>query len=294
VSTIEIYRERIHSTDPRCRRHILHDSRAWDYRFPTADLTVASVEHVRTLPILDQGQVGSCTAECGTGLMGTEPYYSDLVVAAFTKAFGSFGQPGAYSLYSVEETLDGDGPYPPNDNGSTGLTLAKALRAAGLISGWTQTFSLTDALKALTLYPLAVGTYWFNNMFTTTAEGIVKPNKASGVAGGHEYEAVGYDATRGLVKFANSWGTSWGWQGYFYMAAEDFGALLADQGDVTVMTPMLQPAPVPTPPAPPAARPQDVALAAAMRHNDWVDKRHTGDNRVMAQASAVWLAATGL
>ena len=33
-------------------------------------------------------------------------------------------QAGAYRLYSAEESIDGDGPYPPNDNGSSGLTCA--------------------------------------------------------------------------------------------------------------------------------------------------------------------------
>src|SRR2546423_656913 len=55
-------------------------------------------------------------------------------------------EPGAVKLYSDEEVLDGDGPYPPNDNGSTGLTCAKVLKRAGMISGYQHTFSLDAAL----------------------------------------------------------------------------------------------------------------------------------------------------
>lgn len=288
--TRTILRERIHSTDPRLKRHVLHDSESWRYEHDTSGLTIADVEHRRTLPILDQGSVGSCTAETGFGVLGTEPYASPELATAVAGAFGSFDQSGAYRLYDAEETLDGDGPYPPNDNGSTGLTLAKALRAAGLISGWTQTFSLDAALKALTQYPLATGTVWFNSMFDSSPEGVLTVSRSSGVAGGHEYEIVGYDDARGLVKFANSWSTSWGVDGYGYMQAEDWGSLLADRGDVTVFTPLSQPAPVPTPTPVDAA---DAALAAVAK--PWVRRHHTSiaGNSKMRDALKAWLDEKG-
>jgi hypothetical protein len=302
--TRTIYRERIPSTDPRLKRHILHDSESRRYAHDTSGLTVASVEHERTLPILDQGNVGSCTAEAGFGVLGTAPYSgSQQAGAAIVAAFGGWDQAGAYRLYSAEENLDGDGPYPPNDNGSTGLTLAKALRAAGAISGWTQTFTLDDALKALTQFPLAVGSFWYNSMFTPDAEGIVTVDPASGVAGGHEYEVVGYDAARGLVKCANSWGTGWGAAGFFHLAAEDLGALLAAQGDVTIFTPIDQPAPTPTPvppdptpppppSPPPGPDPADLALVAAI--GDWPEDHHFGEAAHVAHAMRTWKTAKHL
>lgn len=284
--TRTIYRERIHSTDPRCRRHVLHDSESRRYAFDTSGLSIASVEHERVLPILDQLNAGKCTAEAGTGVLGTEPYYSDAVAAAYAKAFGSFDDHGTDRLYSAEETLDGDGPYPPNDNGSTGLTLAKVLRNAGVISGWTQTFTLADALKALTRYPLAVGTYWYNSMFTPDSEGIVTVDTSSGIAGGHEYEVVGYDSSRDLVKLANSWGTSWGAGGYFYLDSVDLGRLLSKQGDVTIFTPAGQPAPTPTP--------GDAFTTWKSVADQFDGHRHLSHiNREMADANRAYIAAMG-
>lgn len=288
MAIAHIYRERIPSTDPRLKRHILHDSRSRAYEFDTAGLSIASVEHQRTLPILDQRQVGKCTAECGLGTLGTAPYYGADLMAAFARAFGSADDAGTDRLYSAEETLDGDGPFPPQDNGSTGLTLAKVLRAAGLISGWTQTFSLDDALKALTQFPLATGTLWYNSMFDPSPEGILTVNPASGIAGGHEYEVVGYDATRGLAKLANSWNTSWGINGFAFMQAEDWGGLLAKQGDVTIFTPNTQPAPIPTP-RPPNADPADVTFAAAFRQ--WAQHPRLFGSARLKDAGHAWLAA---
>jgi hypothetical protein len=281
---VTIYRERIPATDRRLNRHVLHDSRSKLYRFDTTGLRVTSVTHHRDLPILDQGQVGSCTADCGLGILGTDPYYVANSSAAFARAFGSWDQAGAYRLYSAEEELDGDGPWPPNDNGSTGLTLAKVLRAAGIISGWTQTFTLDDALKALTQFPLAAGTIWFHSMFDPhPVTGVVPVVRTSGVAGGHEYELVGYDAARGLVHIANSWGTGWGQYGYAWVQAEDLGWLLSQQGDVTVFTPAWRPAPVPVP-----VGDRDAALTAVAV--PWVARRHVGSNARMAAALKTWLA----
>jgi hypothetical protein len=284
-----IYRERIPSTDPRLKRHVRHDSRAFLYRFNTKGLSIQTVEHPRFLSILDQGEVGSCTAEAGLGLLGTAFYFNPDTEKPFIKAFGSFSQDGAYRLYSAEEDLDGDGPYPPNDNGSDGLTCAKVLRAAGVISGWTQTFSLTDALKALSKTPFITGTNWYNSMFETSSTGIVKVDTHSGLAGGHEYEVVGYDAKSDMVKFANSWGSGWGDKGFFYMKSEDWGKLLSLQGDVTIFTPITKPAPVPTPPPDPTD-PDDI-LAAAVK--PWALKRHAGTPRTIATAIKTWLVATG-
>ena len=289
MSVRTVLRERIPSIDPRLKRHVYHDSESRRYAFDTAGLSITSVEHQRMLPILDQGQVGSCTAEAGFGVLGTEPYYSAALGAAIAAAFGSYDQAGAYRLYSAEEQIDGSGTYPPADEGSSGLTLAKALRTAGLISGWTQTFSLDAALKALTVYPLATGTTWFNSMFDPPPSGVLSVRSSSGVAGGHEYEVVGYDAARGLVKIANSWGTSWASAGYAFMQAEDWGALLADRGDVTVLTPLTAPAPVPTP-AP--ADPADVTFAGVLRR--WVHRPHLLGNAAMARAARTWLAARDL
>lgn len=295
-----IRRERIPATDVRLGRHVHHDSESRRYAFPTAGLTIASVRHQRRIPVLDQGNLGSCTGNAGIGALGTDPCWQASWAALTQRPVDrsrpphyTFDEAGAVQLYSDATRIDdAPGQYPPDDTGSSGLAIAQVLKSAGEISGYQHTFSLDDALKALTQYPLMVGTVWYQSMFTPSAEGVLEVAASSGVAGGHEYVIDEYDATRGMVGVTNSWGTGWGMAGRAYMQAEDLGALLAQQGDVIVLLPLTQPAPTPTPS--PGPLDPDHALAAVA--HPWVLEHHTsiaGNTRMQA-ALKTWLAAKGL
>jgi hypothetical protein len=292
--TRTIYRERIPSRDPRLKRHVLHDSESWRYQPDLTGLTLQPFDWEPTADPLDQGGAGACTAGASLTDLRLGPFNVPAIAAAVATAFGGFTQAGIYSLYSAEETLDGDGPYPPNDNGSTGLTAAKVLRAKGVITGWTQTFSMEAALTAGQRQPYLNGTLWFNSMFDPTAEGIITVDPASGLAGGHEWVVISYDPVRGLVGCLNDWGR-WGLNGTgkFYMPAEKYGYLLARQGDTTFFTLPSQPAPTPTP-SPEPVTPAAQALAAALRYHDWVHHPHVAGNARVARAAKPWLAENGL
>ncbi len=244
-TTLEVF---IPSTDPRLGRNVKHDSRSRQFAFPTKKLTLVSVTHERKIPILDQGQVGSCTGNAGIGAIGCEPYFNDGATSPY-----SLDEKGALALYSAAESIDGDGPYPPNDNGSSGLSIAQALLNSKTIPGYQHTFTLNDALLALTQYPILFGTNWYDTMFNPDADGRVHPT--GNVAGGHEIMARQLDVENKRVWFDNSWGTGWGVQGRFYLTFDDFATLLSQQGDVTVLLPLTQPAPIPTPPPSPAPGP---------------------------------------
>ncbi len=295
-----IHAERIPSTDPRLGRHIMHDDRSKAYRFDTTGLILQSVRHTRRVPIFNQGAVGSCTSDAGIGCLGTDPYYDTLrsniagQVGPVTTGVYPLDEAGVLALYSAAETIDGDGPYPPNDNGSTGLSVAQALKNAGEISGYQHTFSLDDALKALTVTPFITGITWYNSMFTSDPTGRVQPDGRTGIAGGHEIVADELVVEREEIWFTNSWGSGWGVNGRFWMSFADYGTLLGMQGDVTIFTPLNQPAPIPTPvPVPPAPAADPDAVLAAAAH-PWVAEYHIGHNERMAVALKVWLAAKGL
>lgn len=298
-----VHFERIPSTDPRLGRHIRHDDRSRAYAYPTAGLTLQSAKHQRRIPVLDQGQLGSCTGNAGIGCLGTDPFYDTLrspgmaadpsaLARGITSGVYPLTEAGAVALYSEATKLDdAPGSYPPDDTGSDGLSVAKALKSAGEISGYQHTFTLTDALLALGQTPVITGVNWYEDMFNPDADGRLHITGA--LAGGHEFVVDEIDAEHERVWMTNSWGTSWGLAGRAYLTFDDWGKLLADQGDVTVFTPLTAPAPTPSPtPAPPAD--PDHTLAAIA--HPWVLEHHTavGGNNHMASALKSWLAAKGL
>ncbi len=225
-----IYKEKIESSDTRLARHIYHDDRSKDFMFDTSLLEIIDVEHKRLIPVLNQGQLGSCTGNAGIGAINTEPF--PLNHKVYTP-----DQEGAVKLYSDATKIDEfGGTYPPTDTGSSGLGIAKALKNAGLISSYQHTFTLQDALKALSKYPIITGINWYDKMYTPDADGRVHPIGI--IKGGHEIQAYKVDTKLGIIWFYNSWGEDWGVDGKFYLTWEDYGKLLSQGGDVTVLIPL--------------------------------------------------------
>ncbi len=223
-----IIKKIIQSTDKRLGRNINFDSRSADFAFDTTGIKIVDVNHKRLIPILDQGQIGSCTGNAGIGAINTSPFVLNNKVYTANEA-------GALKLYRDAEIIDGGVGYPPEDHGSSGLSIAKALSKAGLISGYQHCFTLNDTLKTLTKYPVIVGSYWFADMFHPDVDGRV--HITGNIAGGHEYEAYRIDTENGRIWFHNSWGSGWGVNGDFYLTWADFFSLLANHGDVIVLIP---------------------------------------------------------
>lgn len=281
--TRTIYRERLHRADPRYGRNVHHDSLSRRYPFDTSGISVKSVRWQRRVPVWDQKRLGSCTGNAGLGCLGTGPFYPTVsaeTVFPFTEA-------GAVKVYSAATQID-DAPeqYPPTDTGSDGLSVAKVLQKAGLISGYQHTFTLDDALKALQVVPLIVGTVFLADMEEPNSSGLVSVSGAE--LGGHEYVCDEYDEQRGWVGFTNSWGSAWGVNGRFYMQAEDFGKLLERDGDVVAFTPNSQPPPQPTPDPL-----EDADDTFAQRLHAWLDT-HPRANKQVQVAAETWLVAKHL
>lgn len=216
-------------------RHVNHDPASLNYLFsairPEAQLTVASKEWTRRSPIFDQGNLGSCTGNAGAGWEATDDAERPGVTGV-TEA-------DAVSLYSDATKIDPyAGQYPPTDTGSDGLSIAKVLKSRGVIDQYTHGTSTTDVQIAIQSTPVLIGVPWYEGMFNPDAHGVV--SISGQVAGGHEIIVVGYDHDGSLgypapYKLANSWGTGWGDQGFFYMTEATLSRLLSEQGDCTVL-----------------------------------------------------------
>lgn len=221
-------------TDPRLGRHVDHDPRSRGFAVAEpADLThLVSVRHQRHIPVLDQGQVGSCTANAAVGALGTSPLW-DVHHVGLSGRSGYADERLAVALYSDEQRALFGQPYPPSDKGGSGLAIAKVLKARGMITGYRHAFSLNACLSALAKQPVIIGVSWFQDMFTPDPDGRVHPTGAA-LNEGHEVVLDELDVENQRVWLTNSWGASWGVVGRGYLTWADLGTLLADQGDCTV------------------------------------------------------------
>jgi hypothetical protein len=143
-------------------RNVVHDSRNLAYRHQRSAPVLVTRLHTRRVPILDQGNVGSCTGNAQVGVMGTEPAYANTLPFGGYRDGTVLDEAMALKVYSTAEAIDGDGPYPPNDNGSSGPSAAKAAMQLGLISGYTHCLSLLDVLDALQTSAVSIGINWYD------------------------------------------------------------------------------------------------------------------------------------
>jgi hypothetical protein len=260
-------------------RHVEHDDRSRQYAFQVPEHLVSGqlqpVRHQRFVPVLDQGNLGSCCGNAAEGVAGTGSVFQAIppTVAGRpspTDAVGDEAQ--AVALYAAATLLDNvPGSYPPDDTGSTGVAAAKAAVKAGLIAGYQHTFSLADALAALQLVPLMFGINWYDSFDQVGPDGLVTITPGAQVRGGHEIVADELDVTRRVVGFTNSWSASWGLGGRFYIGWGDVEQLLGEQGDVTVPVPLSQQPPQPAPT--PAPGPDQVDAAMWSAAQTWAKAR---------------------
>lgn len=219
----------------RLGRHLHHDERSRGFPAQTADVIISVKHNGKGLP-LNQGNIGSCTAEALCAALNCDPNQAALSGAM---AGHLFTQSDALSLYGTETAAEGS-PYPPDDIGGTGLDVCAAAKQLGWISSYTWTFSAEDALKALVIRPLICGINWYASFDTPDpATGVCTFSKDPTIRGGHEICADEIDADRQLIGFWQSWGPGWGLNGTgrFYISFADCERLLAEGGDVAVPVP---------------------------------------------------------
>lgn len=224
----DVFRVQLPRYDARLGRHVEHDPRSRAYPAQAAPLSAADVVHEHYGVVLNQGQLGSCTGNAGA---------QSLMTAPLRRRPRTMTQRKAVSLYSRATVIDGfDGDYPPDDTGSSGLAVCKAMVETGYISSYEWAFGIDHAKAALGAGPVMCGTAWYESMFEPDRRGEV--TIGGQIAGGHEYLCLGYVEDGDYFLFLNSWGRHWGVPGpsdsggCFWMSRDTFGSLLEDQGDV--------------------------------------------------------------
>lgn len=210
----------------RLGRHLAaHDDRDMSYLAQGAPQLVSVTHEAVGLP-LDQGDVGSCTANALCGALNSSPDYSGR----------TFTETDALDVYR-RETADEGQPYPQFDPGGTGRAVCKAGRELGLITSWQNAVGLQAALQALVLRPVITGVNWYTSFDEPDANGQVFLKSGATVRGGHEFVVDEINVEHYLVGCWNSWGTGYGLGGRFYMSWHCWWTLMNQGADVTVPIP---------------------------------------------------------
>lgn len=118
-----------------------------------------------------------------------------------------FDMDDAHTFYHWATTFDPwDGVWPPQDTGSSGLASAKAAQKVNVGGAYQHVFNGADGVVQLIQEGrvVSVGTWWYDNMFTPNAKGVIEPTGPQ--VGGHQYAARGYDAKLDLVLIRCWWG----------------------------------------------------------------------------------------
>jgi C1A family cysteine protease len=244
-------------------------------QFGEFSLATASVPVVNltTPAVRDQGQIGSCTAFCGSEAYEIAYYYKNgafppLVSPAFLYyeervniLHESISSDNGANMVNIDQALSEYGitsealmPYPSSDKSTaykTPPTAAAISYALGYkISSYTlintgDTAAVKNCIRNHIAVMMGLNVYdntrtyqYFENLNTTS--NTYNPLTSTGalvkgltLLGGHATPIVGYDDTKQAFLVQNSWGTSWGLNGFYYMPYSVFSSTkIVPQGGV--------------------------------------------------------------
>ncbi len=174
-------------------------------------------------PVLDQAREGACVGHGVTAAVQTSPLSVDLVDPQAT-AFGMY-----YGSRRIDEW---EGEDYSGTSVQAGCKLAQELGFAR--SYWWCTTVDAIAEAVLSHGPVVIGIPWLESMYDTDDDGLVTVSGA--VVGGHCLLVTGFNRTRGVFRWRNSWGTSYGIDGDAWITVTDLTTLFAQGGEAAVLS----------------------------------------------------------
>jgi len=267
---------RQYDVQPALGRHMVLDPRSLAHRTPYTGQTLRAREWAPKIPVLNQQDLisqgirtsrlfpgvddvdalGSCTANAATAALSVLLPAKECRKAGLDLTHPAEAEAFAIRLYADATTRDEWHEYtwPSDDCGSSGLGVAKALRARGLIDSYKPATSAEELCLLLQDGPVLMGMPWLESFSDPVGPMALLddiPNwRQAPIAGGHEVcvtalESVAVDETAGrlipahtILRVTQSWGASWGDTGHFRMSLAVYQAL---RDQIDVVAPRLAP-----------------------------------------------------
>jgi len=233
-------------------------------------------------PIKNQGQCGSCWAfSTVAGLEGAWQISTGSLVSMSEQQFvdcstQNHGCDGGSMdlglMYARTTAVATEQSYPYNAIGGDCQQDFNPAIPQGSVTGLTDVDQSVEALKsALNHGPVSVGIEADQDVFQGYIGGVITYGCGSNVD--HGVTAVGYTSDYFIVK--NSWGASWGEEGYVNIAGDQCGittgAVFPLVSPSPSPTPTPSPSPSPTPSPSPCHDNEDAAYCADLVQQDLCD-----------------------
>ena len=169
---------------------------------------------------LDQGTEGACTGFSVTHEAAARP----VEVKGLNESV-------ALKIYNRAKQLDA---WPGEDyDGSSVLAAIKAGKEMNWYSEYRWAFNMDDLTWAIGHRgPAVLGINWYEGMCSTDESGIIHPTGR--LLGGHAILANGYNKKKNLIRLHNSWGKSWGVNGYCFISVNDLDRILHENGEACI------------------------------------------------------------
>ena len=227
--------------DKKDKRDIIHNKKQFLAKLPKViDL------RVNCSPIVDQGELGSCTANAIAS--GFREYLEKPFTTSLSRLFlyweerkientinsdsGAQIRDGMKVLNKIGVCPEIDWPYDISTFTNTPVNKDLLDASNYKISSYQRVTSLTMLKTALSQNKIVVFGFNVYSSFesdTVAKTGLVPmPKKNEQLLGGHAVCAVGYDDNNQYVIVRNSWGSTWGDKGYCYMPYKVFNKLVMD------------------------------------------------------------------
>lgn len=235
---------RTYDTPGHLGRHQVLDPRSLAYRRPYDGQPLRVSEWEPRIPVLDQQNLvaqgirtsesygldddldalSSCTGNAGTALLSVLLSKNQATAAGLDTDDAAAAEHFAIGLYADATSKDQwqDAVWPTQDVGSSGLGVAKALHARGLIDQYGHATTAHELCALLQTGPVLLGMPWHAAFTQADTDGFIDSDPdwdTSPLEGGHEVCVTALESValndgdlmpeHTVLRFRNSWG-SWG------------------------------------------------------------------------------------